>query len=72
MSGQPGVVTAVVATAPDDQGRVGLRYPWLPHGESLEPVYAPVAASLAGASRRLAHARGRGRSARGLPARLLE
>lgn len=51
MSGQPGVVTAVVATAPDSQGRVGLRYPWLPHGDSLEPVYAPVAASLAGASR---------------------
>jgi uncharacterized protein involved in type VI secretion and phage assembly len=51
MSGQGGVVTAVVATDPDAQGRLGLRYPWLPHGETLEPVYAPVAAALAGTSR---------------------
>ncbi|HEX2093616.1 MAG TPA: phage baseplate assembly protein V [Longimicrobiaceae bacterium] len=51
MSGQGGVVTAVVATAPDDQGRLGVRYPWLPQGETLPPVYAPVAAALAGTSR---------------------
>jgi uncharacterized protein involved in type VI secretion and phage assembly len=48
VSGQGGVVTAVVATDPDDQGRLGLRYPWLPGGDALPPVYAPVAAALAG------------------------
>lgn len=51
MSGHAGVVTAVVAAAPDDQGRLGIRYPWLPQGDTLPPVYAPVAAALAGASR---------------------
>jgi uncharacterized protein involved in type VI secretion and phage assembly len=51
MSGQGGVVTAVVATDPDAQGRLGLRYHWLPNGETLDPVYAPVAAALAGATR---------------------
>lgn len=51
MSGQGGVVTAVVATEPDDQGRLGVRYPWLPGGDALPPAYAPVAAPLAGAGR---------------------
>jgi uncharacterized protein involved in type VI secretion and phage assembly len=51
MSGQEGVVTAVVATDPDSQGRLGLRFHWLPNGETLEPVYAPVAAALAGGTR---------------------
>ena len=51
MSGQEGVVTAVVATAPDEQGRLGVRFPWLPQGDTLPPVYAPVAAALAGDNR---------------------
>lgn len=51
MSEQRGIVTAVVATKPDSQGRLGLRYPILPRGMSLDPEYAPVAAALAGPSR---------------------
>jgi len=51
MSGHPGVATAVVVTDPDDQGRLGLHYRWLPGGDALAPSYAPVAAALAGANR---------------------
>ena len=51
MSGYPGVATAVVVTEPDDQGRVGVHYPWLPAGDALAPSWAPVAVPLAGANR---------------------
>lgn len=53
MRRQPGVVTAVVRTLddPEQEGRVGIEYRWLPGGESLPTVFAPVAAALSGGGR---------------------
>ena len=53
MNRQAGVVTAFVRTLqdPEGEGRVGLEYRWLPGGDTLPTVYAPVAAPLAGPDR---------------------
>lgn len=50
---QIGVVLARVDSVedPEGEGRVGLRYPWLPDGETLPLSYAPIAAPMSGPSR---------------------
>lgn len=45
----PGVVTGIVKSQPDDQGRIELEFPWMEEG--LRSAPAPVAAAMAGKGR---------------------
>ena len=47
---QEGVVIAQVVDTndPHGEGRIGITFPWLPGGDMLPTVYAPVATPLAG------------------------